>query len=86
MSRQQLKVSKQPLALKPVEVASALGAQRSGWLKTGDGPWSGWVVRKQDGKELAVEEVSTGWQVTDETGANVATGRELIDVLKKVLK
>jgi hypothetical protein len=86
MTRQQLKVSKQPLALKPVEIASALGAQRSGWLKTGDGPWSGWVVRKQDGKELAVEEVSVGWQVTDEDGRNVASGRELIDVLKKVLK
>jgi hypothetical protein len=43
-------------------------------------------VRKQDGKELAVEEVSTGWQVTDEDGRNVANGRELIDVLKKALK
>jgi hypothetical protein len=79
-------VSKQPLALKPVEVASAMGAARSGWLKTGDGAWSGWVVRKQDEVELRVEEVSVGWQVTDLEGHNIATGRELVDVLKKVLK
>jgi hypothetical protein len=78
-------VSKQPLALMPVEVASAAGAARSGWLKTGNGAWAGWVVDKNE-KEFAVEEVSVGWQVTDEDGHNVATGRELLDVLKKVLQ
>jgi hypothetical protein len=83
-----LTVSKQPLSLMPVEVASAAGAARSGWLKTGNGAWAGWVIKKTDDgeQELTVEEVSVGWQVTDEDGHNVATGRELLDVLKKVLK
>jgi len=82
-----LTVSQQSPSLMPVEVASAAGAARSGWIRTGDGPWVGWVIKKKDDVEveLAVEEVAAGWQVTDEDGHNVASGRELLTVLKKVL-
>jgi len=44
------------------------------------------VVRRRDDAELQVEEIATGWKVTDESGKTVGTGRHLHTVLKTVLK
>jgi len=72
-------------SVQPVEVASAAGARRSSWMKYGDGPWSGTVVRK-DGVKLTVEEqllkTRTSWKVTDETGKST-TGVDLAVALRK---
>jgi hypothetical protein len=69
--------------IQPAEVAHRAGGCGSSFRKLGDGPWIG-TVFTTDGGELTVEEMASGWKVTDETG-KVSSGRQLEQLLKRVL-
>ena len=68
---------------RPTEAAHAAGGCGSSFRKLGDGPWIG-TVFTADGGELTVEELASGWKVTDETGKSWS-GRQLEQLLKRVL-
>jgi hypothetical protein len=68
---------------RPTEAAHAAGGCGSSFRKLGDGPWIG-TVFTADGGELTVEELASGWKVTDETN-KVYSGRQLEQLLKRVL-
>ena len=68
---------------RPTEAAHAAGGCGSSFRKLGDGPWIG-TVFTADGGELTVEELASGWKVTDETD-KVYSGRQLEQLLKRVL-
>lgn len=70
-------------AFMPTEIASSAGGRSSSWHKLGDGPWTGTVVA-EGGAELQVEELASGWKVTDESGRST-TGRDLEQLLAKVI-
>ena len=70
-------------AVRADEAAHAAGGCGSSFRKLGDGPWIG-TVFTADGGELTVEELASGWKVTDETGKSW-TGRQLEQLLKRVL-
>jgi len=76
--------SKKDGTFKPVDIASAAGAKSSGWLKTGDGPWSGTVTDVR-GQHYEVVELAGGtWRVVDEDG-EIINGRTLAQALKVAL-
>ncbi len=72
-----------PPPFRPTEAAHAAGGCGSSFRKLGDGPWIG-TVFTADGGELTVEELASGWKVTDETGKSWS-GRQLEQLLKRVL-
>jgi len=73
-----------PAPLKPVDVASAAGARSSGWLKLGNGQWSGTVTDERGGSYEVIELAGGTWRVVDEDG-EIINGRTLEQALKVAL-
>ena len=73
-----------PPPFRPTEAAHAAGGCGSSFRKLGDGPWIG-TVFTAGGGELTVEELASGWKVSDETGKSWS-GRQLEQLLTRVLK
>jgi hypothetical protein len=73
-----------PAPLDPVTVASKAGARSSGWLKLGDGRWTGTVTDVREEHYEVVEMPTGSWRVIDEDG-EIVNAPSLERVLKAAL-
>jgi len=82
---------KLPAGFDPMAAARAAGARRQGWLKLGDGMWTGDIWRAggagngNGDPDLVVEELPTSWKVTDVYAGRELKGRDLEALLRKAL-